>query len=248
MNGEVVARIAVLAQEAQGMLDKVAEIDGETYATKGLVHMPKYFPAPVTVELHTLTGFMDIIAAEISKAHEYRIVINNYQSVSLISDLDKSPDKDKRHILYETSPPNFQGFPFGSWLDAESFSIKARSLFVINPDLERLLAYIGNIVTEESVQTTDDGITQKAVMKKGTSGAVMVESKIPSLFALKPYRTFPEIKQPESDFLFRIKTEKDMPPAFALFEADGGLWQIVAIEIIKSFLKDVNPRGIVIIA
>ena len=51
---------------------------------------------------------------------------------------------------------------------------------------------------------------------------------------LRPYRTFLEVEQPESDFLIRIREGGEI----GFFEADGGAWKLFARSIIKSKLED----------
>ena len=53
---------------------------------------------------------------------------------------------------------------------------------------------------------------------------------------LKPYRTFTEVEQPESDFIFRMKDMGSV--CCALFEADGGAWRNVAMHNIKAYLQE----------
>ena len=59
-----------------------------------------------------------------------------------------------------------------------------------------------------------------------------MEMVVPNPVLLKPYRTFIEVQQPESAFIFRMQ---DGPRA-ALFEADGGAWRIEAMENIRAYL------------
>lgn len=50
---------------------------------------------------------------------------------------------------------------------------------------------------------------------------------------LKPYRTFIEIDQPESEFLLRLHDGMKV----ALYEADGGAWKLQARTNIAEYLK-----------
>ena len=65
-----------------------------------------------------------------------------------------------------------------------------------------------------------------------------------------PYRTFLEIEQPSSNFVFRIDGSGSVPE-FTLIEADGGLWINQSKERIKEYLvgelQDIS-NDIVIIA
>jgi hypothetical protein len=65
---------------------------------------------------------------------------------------------------------------------------------------------------------------------------------------LSPYRTFRELNQPESAFIFRMRGGGEgKAPQCALFEADGGKWKLDAVQAIKLWLADFCP-GIASIA
>lgn len=53
---------------------------------------------------------------------------------------------------------------------------------------------------------------------------------------LIPFRTFQEVEQPASKFVFRIG-DKDVP-AFKLTEAEGGIWKNEAIRNIKRYFSE----------
>jgi hypothetical protein len=66
--------------------------------------------------------------------------------------------------------------------------------------------------------------------------------KIRARVTLAPYRTFREVEQPRSEFLFRLRNKApDNLPECALFEADGGRWKLDAMLTIKEWLKDRKP-------
>lgn len=69
-----------------------------------------------------------------------------------------------------------------------------------------------------------DGIASKA------------DAEVPNPVSLRPYRTFHEIEQPESLFVFRMKERDGMN--CAIYEADGGAWRNTAIQSIKKYLDD----------
>ena len=50
---------------------------------------------------------------------------------------------------------------------------------------------------------------------------------------LRPFRTFQEVEQPESEFLLRMDEEGNI----GLFEADGGMWKLTARQTVKAFLE-----------
>ncbi|NLW90985.1 MAG: hypothetical protein GXY34_05230 [Syntrophomonadaceae bacterium] len=126
-------------------------------------------------------------------------------------------------------------FPWDKFIDPDSFIIMAQSRFVETDDLAKIRSIVGNVRSEEVAQFCDDGISQQVTTK---SGIARVENvTIPPRVKLAPYRTFMEIEQPESEFIFRAK-KGDGLPYFALFEADGGAWRIDAMKRIKAYLED----------
>lgn len=91
-------------------------------------------------------------------------------------------------------------------------------------------------MTEESITSNDDGLSQTVVVK---SGSVKVQQvTVPKLLSLKPYRTFLELEsQPESKFLLRLKQDASKRPLITLHEVDGGAWRLQAISLIENYLK-----------
>ncbi|NQK92942.1 hypothetical protein HO498_01330 [Streptococcus suis] len=90
---------------------------------------------------------------------------------------------------------------------------------------------------------TDSKVARKLVitltMKADDSREVVstnmdVKSTLaPNPVTLRPYRTFAEVEQPASQFIYRI----DKAGYMALFEADGGKWKLDAINNIATYLK-----------
>ncbi len=62
------------------------------------------------------------------------------------------------------------------------------------------------------------------------------------------YRTFREIQQPKSKFLFRLKQSETNLPTFAFFEADGGAWKLQAVEDIARYLRTKLPAEAIIVS
>lgn len=125
-------------------------------------------------------------------------------------------------------------FPWGRFVSPEEFVIMAQSRFVETEDLAKIRAIAGNVRSEEVIQFSDDGISQEVTAKSGV--ARLAQVVIPPRVKLAPYRTFIEIEQPESEFVFRAKKAEALP-TFALFEADGGAWRIEAMKRIKAYLE-----------
>jgi hypothetical protein len=125
-------------------------------------------------------------------------------------------------------------------MNAEVFIIGLQSNFVSTPELETVLRLVSNLSSDLNVNIADDGISQKVTVNKGVS---MKEAVVPPRrVKLMPYRTFPEIAQPESEFVLRIKGETGAAPGVALFEADGGVWKNEAMIGIKNYLENLIAK------
>lgn len=68
--------------------------------------------------------------------------------------------------------------------------------------------------------------------------ASKADAIVPNPVTLVPYRTFQEVEQPTSTFVFRI-SEQGGTPVFKLIEAEGGLWEWTAINNLKEYINDV---------
>lgn len=124
---------------------------------------------------------------------------------------------------------------FGTYLSIEEFIIMLKSKFIVTEDLETIIKVVGNITDENVTNYNDDGITQKVTTKTGI--ARVGEVALPPKIKLRPFRTFVEVEQPESEFLLRARKGYE-GIEFALFEADGGAWKKEAIKNIEKYLID----------
>jgi hypothetical protein len=137
-------------------------------------------------------------------------------------------------------------FQFDQYLTPEQFAIQLRTRFVptIGDDFEYVLDIASNVTSGQAATADDSGISQAVTVRKGIS---FKEGKaLKGIVSLTPYRTFPEVDQPTSQFLFRAKAAgADQPPNLALFEADGGMWEVAAAKNIAAWLEDrlQSPRS-----
>lgn len=225
----------------------LTEVDGETYSDRPLDRV-SYAPTAATLRLDTLTSLVDYIKGCKKDMYEeydqqWIIHINDPAHVYLMSMLDTDR---KRETLIEASAERYMN-AIGNYIDQESFLIGIKSNFVQTDNTALLLKFAGTVEDKSVAQYTDDGITQKATIKRGIAGHE--EAVVPSPIALAPYRTFLEVEQPESDFVFRMKTD-ERGIRCALFEADGGAWKHEAINNIKTYLSEAlkDEKNIIIIA
>lgn len=193
-------------------------------------------PAAKTLNVHTLTGLVDLITARLDNFEPAISVIHvtSYKEVELIA---KNADGyGRRHEYICAQLPDEPGFRFGTFMSGEEFIIGLQALFESTDDQAALLKTTSNMTAENVTTSTDDGISQAVGMRKGVvlQGVETVKRRV----TLAPYRTFREIEQPRSEFVFRVRqAQEGQPPQCALFEADGGRWKLDAMLAIKEWLK-----------
>jgi hypothetical protein len=213
------------------------EKDGRSYSTVDLQSIRE--PRPNPIQLHTLNGLVDymILLDEAKKEHSF-ITVDSYYSVMVRSGL--SAQWKDRDIYVEIKQNLSEQFRFGYQMDVEEFVVQLQSRFVETEMQRALLKLVGNLASEEVSTVTDDGISQQCVARSGI--AKLSKQTIEPIIELEPYRTFREIPQPASKFLFRMqKGRENGLPTCALFEADGGAWQLEAIHSIKEYLDRSLP-------
>lgn len=183
------------------------------------------------IKMTTLSGLVDYIKSGVDKMADRMIVhVVSPTEVLLISMLDGDR---KRECLVDVRAdiPEFQ---YGRFIDSESFLIGIRSKFIQNNGAEAILRFAGTVQSGTVSKYGDDGISQSATVSKGIAGKET--ELVPNPVKLRPYRTFTEVNQPESEFVFRMK-DSDGNVYCAIFEADGGAWKREAMKNIKEYLQ-----------
>lgn len=100
---------------------------------------------------------------------------------------------------------------------------------------EERVDYEMDKVIQNIVSTNDNGVTQTVEARQGVALNALIEIK-PRVM-LRPFRTFLEVEQPESEFLLRV----DPDEGIGFFEADGGIWKLEAKKNIADyFLKNMG--------
>lgn len=200
---------------------------GNTYVNSNYKKVIYDYPSPI--KTGTLTSVVDYVKAQIDAKGTKVIHVVNHRTVEVYSTLDQY---QKRNCWLEATALVPDVICYGKYLDAESFSIALQSRFVPTEDRDILLKISGNIEESAIKTSVDDGVSQSVAVKTGVTTVSNVQ--VPKIVRLKPFRTFTEIHQPESDFVFRLSNG----PSCALFEADGGAWKNQAIQDIARYLKE----------
>lgn len=229
---EAIEKIEELVLKAQPV--RVMKIDGVDYTPDELERID-HDSRPVCINVGTLSSFCDYI-----KLNPERIELSNcfihveaYNQV-VLKEKYSGLKKFRTHYVSAEIEGDINPFRFGNWYSNEDLIINLQAHFQDTPDKALILKRIGNITAEKKNDFADDGISQKVIAKTGI--AETGEVKVPNPVTLKPYRTFREIGQPESTFVFRVKAN-DEKVSCALFEADGAAWKLAAIMNIHNFIE-----------
>lgn len=219
----------ITSLKEKSMEPKIVEIEGSTYCTRDLVRYHR-FPMASSLSVNTLTALVDYIKGKPEELRETSILhVVSPTRVSLYSGLI---DERKRESLM-AAEAIVNEFAFDNYYDQERFLIELQSNFLQTEDLLTIMQVSGNIKSGTTANYSDDGVSQKTTIKAGVELSDVI---VPNPVKLRPYRTFAEIEQPESSYIFRIK-DNDRGPAFKLVEADGGLWKNVVMKKIKDYLE-----------
>lgn len=238
------------------------EHEGEKWADKQMYRIHHKQPKAEPIEMNTLTSLLDYIRSNTDQMADHMIIhVQSPTKVSLYSQLDGDRIRETLVEVKALLPQ----FEFGRYYPAEKFVINVMSKFIgentgllnqesdqlpwkeepvseqfIPPlcnDKETILKYAGTVESGTVAQYGDDGVSQKAVIQQTVTSKEDVV--IPSPVNLIPYRTFLEVEQPGSNFIFRIKdVGHGAEPEMALFEADGGVWKINAMNSIHRYLQE----------
>lgn len=210
------------------------EYDGRVFVDKLMTQLPKYRLAD-SLDVHTLSAIVDYIKRKSDSAvlddGRFIVHVQDFNRVSLLRELNA----DKKRECLITAGVDNCNYPFGRFIDLENFIINLQANFVSDENTRALIALSGNIVSESGITQADDGVSQRVTAKTGI--ALVNKVDVPNPISLMPYRTFTEIEQPASDFVFRLRKDGDEVNA-ALFAADGQEWKRIAILSISAWFAE----------
>lgn len=229
---EFISNLAVKAEHPE-----VVEIAGKKYCTKNLTRYDKP-PKAAPIKATTLTSLVDYIKESRHELRERMIIqVVSPTEVQLYSELLGERD---REYLFEVNAllPRFE---YGQEYDQESFLVALQSCFAKgdeqdNNDRDAVAFVASNIVNTKEATFSDDGVTQQAVVKTGITKKE--NAYVPNPVTLIPYRTFLEVEQPASKFVYRVREGSGGAPLFKLVAADGGVWKSQAMDNVKRYLVE----------
>ena len=135
-----------------------------------------------------------------------------------------------REYLYTSDATDVPGWSEKVSLPFEEALIALRTRFQPTADTDYALKLLSDITTGSKVTFNDNGVATSVVTKKGID--LQSNTAIRPIIKLRPYRTFQEVAQPESQFLIRINERN-----ITFIEADGGMWKLDARNTVKKYLE-----------
>lgn len=225
-------------QEGAKLEDQVVKI-GENYYSKNSLHMivePENL-SPDCFNSNSLSAITEYINKNVNHDAEtgrrYIIHVASPTQVKLKREQNKIKSIHKL-VVCETVG---RTFPFNQYISPEDFLIKLQTSFENDDKGNRnnLISIASNISNKMEDGILDDGVSQTVTVKKGV--ALKTRETIVNPIVLIPYRTFTEVQQPASPFVFRINAE-GREPRCALFDDNSGMWQIDAMENIRNYFRE----------
>lgn len=209
--------------------NKTYDIHGDTYSDRELHRIAPHVDRPARVGVTGLDSIVKLIRNELDvlDAQPLFVRVDGAREVSVFSTLDDAMARDD---LYHATcdVPGFRG----GFKGYEAAIIELRSKFAPGEGVDYLLDLLSRINKTEGVTTSDNGVSQTVEARQGVSLKQMVTVK--PRVVLRPYRTFLEVEQPESEFLLRLDGEGNV----GLFEADGGMWELEAKRRIAAYFEE----------
>ncbi|MEM9149124.1 MAG: hypothetical protein AAGB19_01540 [Cyanobacteria bacterium P01_F01_bin.3] len=240
MFGELIDAIRAGYDARSVMLGK------DVYTTKQ-IHVPPPEPAASPIKVTTLTGLVDYLTCDVDKLLRdpedgeilpcLHIRIVSPTKVFVENSLSGRHKQRDTLLIADCADVIGKGFPYGKFIRTDEAVINLQAHFKDEGDRTQLLAEVGTVLFESSLEVADDGVSQSTVNKSGISRKAEGVTKNP--VTLTPYRTFADIDQPSSQFIYRLeKDDRGNAIQFALFESGDTQWRLAAIQEIKDTLTE----------
>lgn len=233
---------AFVEKIAEMAAPKTVEYEGKLYSNKELKFIDQAKNRPRSIAVNGLDSVCKLVRNEVNHVGlKVFVQVERYNIVKVFTTLDSD---NERHYLYDCNADT-PAVTMGRFMAYENAVIELRSLYIPNDDTKYLLQLLSSISKESKVTSIDNGVTQKVEARSGIALSQMVEVK--PRVSLKPFRTFIEVEQPESEFLLRINDDG----CIGMFPADGGVWKLEATRNVASYfeneLKDLIESGQVVV-
>lgn len=213
---------------------RIVDINGYAYTVDRLSRVEPVYPErPTRFTAATLSGLVSFLIADVDhmldKHNQYLVSVESPGAVSVYSPIY---GEDQKRDLVARCEVDLRRLDTDRFMDAEDFNVMLQARVIQSANRDLVLKFVGSMKDEQSNQTADDGFSQRVTIKTGV--AQMGEATVVNPVYLAPRRTFPEVAQPESPYVLRLKEG----PAAALFCADDNSWRVEAIANIGKWLRE----------
>lgn len=224
------------------VLTQIVKVRDKEYTSRQ-VYLPPKEETVGALKVGSLTALVDYLNKGVD-GHNSENLLIHVEDESTVKIYEQVETKDGSRQLWIEAEADLAQFKWGVYLSQEEFISALQSLFIHSEDYDTVLQYVSNIVADEEVQISDDGIAQEIILQNGINRK---STKIKNPIELAPIRTFTEIPQPVSPFILRMQKINGLVKT-ALYEADNGKWENDAREFIKDFLEEHLAVSIPILA
>ncbi len=221
----------------------VREINGATYVNVSsdnpLERIDPYEkPDPRELKgIYTLSGLVDYLKGDVDghfQRHEQLLVI--VTSVDRVEVWTPVHGETRTRTLLAVCTFERPRITLNDYMDQERFSVMMQTHFDEGENRANVLRIAGNIRMQGDVELADDGVTQKVTVKDGIT--LVNDMQIINPVMLAPHRIYPEIEQPSSPFILRVRKGGNNGAEIALFEADSAAWKVEAVRMIGNWLRE----------
>lgn len=222
---------AALEYAAELQAPNIVEVNGKQYTDKHLTEIAKE-KLSGTIECSTLDAIIGYLKRNVDE-RTYNVLVHvvSPKEVEVLSQLNGDSNREVP-IRAKAILPDIT---LGQFMDRLTFNIQMQTKFVpTGEDYLAIMAYVGTAEDHTVKGYGDDGVSQSVVVKTGLTQKE--EVLVPNPVTLQPFRTFTEVEQPASKFVFRMDNSRDITAA--LFEADGKGWRNQAMKNIQTYLEE----------
>lgn len=194
-------------------------------------------PQPEKATVRSLNALVALVKTEVAALYKnlpIYISCEKYDHVRVFTKPDADDDLH-RWTPYDAVAADLPSLVEEVRWNFDEAQIKLRSMFQRaadgkTNDVDYILNLLSHMSVDQSIKSDDNGVTQTVQVRKGVS--FVENQRVNPIVKLAPYRTFPEVKQPESEFVFRIYDDRSI----SLTAADGGMWKMDARDSVRQYL------------
>lgn len=199
--------------------------NGQAEALEPITHRPK------SLSLYSLDALVQLVKTEAAPNYSHTPIYISAASATSVQCFTQPDAGDQMHrnVLYWAEARDVPGFLNSEWSFEEAM-IRLRSQFQPTEDIGYMLDLLSHMSVDQNIQSDDNGVTQTVQVKQGVS--FVANETVRPIVTLAPYRTFQEVEQPVSQFVFRVDNKRNV----TLAEADGGMWKLSARRTVKQYL------------